>query len=256
LLDPLRLDPAGAGIFTDFDGTISDIVARPGDARPLAGATGILHRLAGTYARVAVVSGRPASFLAAQLDLAGHRSGLLAVGLYGMEETDGEGTVIVRPGLEQWRAKVEDAAARFEAASPAGVSVERKGLGVTFHWRNAPAAGAGSAELAARLAAELGLELRSGRMAVELTAPGGWDKGVAITALCDGLRSALFAGDDSGDLLAFEALDRLADTRGLHAVKVAVENREAPGALAEAADLRVGEPEGVVALLRILAAAP
>jgi trehalose-6-phosphatase len=90
-------------------------------------------------------------------------------------------------------------------------------------------------------------------MAVELTAPGGWDKGVAVTALCEGLGRALFAGDDSGDLLAFEALDRLARSRGLGAVKVAVANREAPTALAQAADLLVSGPAGVLLLLSFLA---
>jgi len=253
LLDPLRLEATSAGIFTDFDGTISNIVPLPGDARPLPGAVEVLHRLARVYARVAVVSGRPASFLAAQLDLAVHRSGLLAVGMYGMEQTDGTGAVVVRPGLEEWRDKVEEAADRFAAGSPAAVLVERKGLGVTFHWRNAPAAAQASGQLAERLAAELGLELRRGRMAVELTAAGGWDKGVAVATLCKGLRSALFAGDDSGDMLAFEALDRLAKSSGLHAVKVAVENLEAPSALAKAADLRVNEPAGVLSLLRFLA---
>jgi trehalose 6-phosphate phosphatase len=253
LLDPLRLEPEKTGVFTDFDGTVSDIVPVPGDARPLPGVVDVLHHLAGRYARVAVVSGRPASFLAAQLDLAGRRSGLLAVGMYGMEETDGSGPVSVRPGLEEWRSKVAEAADRFAAGSPPAVSVERKGLGVTFHWRNAPAAAGASAALAERLAAQLGLELRRGRMAVELTAPGGWDKGVAVTTLCGGLSNAFFAGDDSGDLLAFEALDRLAESSGLYAVKVAVENGEASTALAQAADLRVSEPAAVLSLLSFLA---
>jgi hypothetical protein len=65
LLAPLRGDPATAGIFSDFDGTLSPIVADPELAEPLPGIAPLLEELARRYRVVAVVSGRPIDFLAA-----------------------------------------------------------------------------------------------------------------------------------------------------------------------------------------------
>jgi trehalose 6-phosphate phosphatase len=56
-LAPLRGDPATAGIFSDFDGTLSPIVADPELAEPLPGIAPLLEELARRYRVVAVVSG-------------------------------------------------------------------------------------------------------------------------------------------------------------------------------------------------------
>jgi len=77
LLALLRRDPATAGIFSDFDGTLSPIVADPALAEPLAGVPELLGELARRYQVVAVVSGRPVAFLAARLP-----ASILLAGLY------------------------------------------------------------------------------------------------------------------------------------------------------------------------------
>jgi trehalose 6-phosphate phosphatase len=58
------------------------------------------------------------------------------------------------------------------------------------------------------------------------------------------LQRALYAGDDSTDLDAFRALDGLK-----LAVRVAVDSREAPPALREAADVVVDGPDDLLGLL-------
>ncbi len=58
-LEALRRSPATAGLFVDFDGTLSPIVASAQDARPLPGAVDVLADLSARLGRVAVVSGRP-----------------------------------------------------------------------------------------------------------------------------------------------------------------------------------------------------
>jgi trehalose 6-phosphate phosphatase len=63
------------------------------------------------------------------------------------------------------------------------------------------------------------------------------------------LDAVLYAGDDTADLRAFEALDRLAE-RGVRTVKVAVHGRETPSELSDAADVVVDGPAGLVTLLR------
>jgi trehalose 6-phosphate phosphatase len=251
LIEPLRRAPATSAVVTDFDGTISPIVRDAGAARALPQAVTLLHHLAGHYARVAVVSGRPAAFLSEHLDLAGAGSRLVAVGLYGLEQTDGSGRVRSAPGADRWRPEVESAAARAEAELPAGVVVERKGLTVTFHWRPAPGAKDAVVGLANRLAGELGLEVRPARMSLELTPPIGLDKGIVVERLCAGLSAALYAGDDVGDLPAFAALGRLREA-GTYTVSVAVASDEAPPDLLAGADLVLAGVGGTVELLRSL----
>ena len=48
----------------DFDGTLSPIVPDPEAARPLEGMVELLRRLAGRFTAVALISGRPADYLA------------------------------------------------------------------------------------------------------------------------------------------------------------------------------------------------
>ena len=50
--------PRDTALLVDFDGSLSPIVERAADARPLPGAPEVLGRLAAVLGRVAVVSGR------------------------------------------------------------------------------------------------------------------------------------------------------------------------------------------------------
>jgi trehalose 6-phosphate phosphatase len=88
-------------------------------------------------------------------------------------------------------------------------------------------------------------------MSVELHPPIDADKGTALEQLVEGLGAVLFAGDDHGDLPAFDALDRLAG-RGVDTVRVAVASAEVPRELVDRADVVVDGPAALVALLRTL----
>jgi trehalose 6-phosphate phosphatase len=48
----------------DFDGTLAPIVDDPNEARPLPGTVELLGHLAARFAAVALLSGRPADYLA------------------------------------------------------------------------------------------------------------------------------------------------------------------------------------------------
>jgi trehalose 6-phosphate phosphatase len=250
LVEPLRAAPDRVTVVTDFDGTLAPIVPDPPDARPLPGCVEVLHDLAGRYGRVAVVSGRPARFLADQLAIA-QCPRLVAYGLYGMEWTDGE-VVVEHADAVPWRAEVDDAAAVAEKVAPDGVLVERKGLSVTLHVRNAPHSDEWARSWAEARAAVGGLALHPGRMSYELRPPVAVDKGTVMTDLLDGSHGACFLGDDRGDLPAFDALDRHAADNGAAVVRVAVRSDEAPAELLERADLLVDGPDGVLEFLRAL----
>lgn len=249
----LRRDPARTAVLADFDGTLAHIVPEPGAARAAPEVVDLLHRLARHYGCVAVVSGRPVSFLAERLDLAVRPAGLRAIGLYGLEEACG--TAVTRPpAVEVWRPVVEAAARLADAEMPAEVTVERKGLSVTLHWRTSPAAADVAAAWAERCAAELGLEIRPARMSVELAPPLAMDKGAVVERLCAGRTAALYLGDDIGDLPALEALERLGAGGAVATLRLAVASDEAPPELLAAAEQVVDGVAGAVEVLQALAA--
>jgi trehalose 6-phosphate phosphatase len=244
-LAALRRDPASTGIFTDFDGTLSPIVADPASAAPVPGVPELLEELARSHAVVAVISGRPVSFLGRHLP-----DPVVAVGLYGLEVRR-DGRVEVDPTAEGWRPAVSDAVERARSGAPSGVVVEAKDLSLTLHYRTAPEAEGAVVALAEEVARATGLEARPAKMSVELHPPVHADKGTALHSLARGLRAVCYLGDDRGDMAAFAALDDLA-AEGINTVKVAVRGAEAPAALVDAADVVVDGPEAAADVLREL----
>ncbi|HEU4396704.1 MAG TPA: trehalose-phosphatase [Actinomycetota bacterium] len=235
----------------DFDGTLAPIVDDPEAAAPLPGTTELLGRLAGRFAAVALVSGRPAAWLAERAAAPGVRY----LGLYGLEEIVA-GQVAVAPAAEPVRPAVR-AALRELGAHPAvtaaGAYVEDKGLSVGVHLRRVADSErwAGPVEAAARdTAARHGLRVEPGRLVWELRPAVGFDKGDAVRRVVAEARAeaVVMAGDDRGDLVAFGAVEALAAS-GLAGLRVAVRSAESPPALLDLADLVVEGPEGLRALL-------
>ena len=250
-LAPLLADPSRSAVVSDFDGTLSPIVADPADARPLAGAADLLARLGRRFGLVAVVSGRPVSFLVEQLGEASDR--LRFVGLYGLEWTDPSGVIVRQPEAERWRPAVDEALARLRSVAPAGVVVEGKGLAVTVHWRRAPQAEGWVTEAVASESERTGLRAHPGRMSIELRPDLDVDKGTVIRRLVEGYAAACYLGDDLGDLPAFAALAQLSTAEGMATVSVAVVDDESAPEMAEAADLTVPGPGEALGLLGWLA---
>jgi trehalose 6-phosphate phosphatase len=247
--------PGTTGIFSDFDGTLSAIVRVPEDARPVAGAVGALVRLAEQFAVVAVVSGRPVSFLVAQLGLKGPGR-LHAYGLHGVEHSTGA-EVDLAPGAADWRSAVAGVTTRRAELEAVGVSVEDKTHGVTLHWRRAtdPAAAEAAAMAAVDGAAATGLIPRPGKASVELVPPVGVDKGTVVLDWVrrEGLRRVVFLGDDVSDVLAFDAIDTAVAEAGLQGLKLGVAGHEAPSLLVERADILLASPEEAAGWLSQLA---
>lgn len=244
LLAPFRSDPDGSGVFSDFDGTLAPIVDDPAASRPLPGVVDLMGRLAGCYGRVGVISGRPAGFLRDHL---GGR-GLFLSGLYGLEYVDDDGNVRAIEDAEPWREVIERVAA---AADAAGIPVERKGLAVTVHYRMDRSRAEGVKAWVDEQAAATDLSVHPARMSYELRPPMRLDKGTVLAEAAAGRQQVCFLGDDTGDLTAFDALDRMA-AEGVTVVKVGVESEEAPEALLERADITVEGPEGSLRVLEAL----
>ena len=247
-MDPLAAfieRPAESAVVLDFDGTLSPIVDIAAEARPVEGAVEVLDHLTQRLGLVAVMSGRPVDFLLPLLP-----PSVVLSGLYGLEVVR-DGVRSDLPGAGAWREVVADVARISADRGPDGMVVEPKGLSLTLHYRTRPDVAPAVKAWAEAQAARSGLMARPAKMSVELHPPIAADKGTALEALTAGLSAVGYAGDDRGDLPAFDALDRLA-AAGIHTLRVAVASPEAPPELVARADLLVEDPVGVLDLLRRL----
>ncbi len=207
-LTALAADPAAAGLILDFDGVLAPIVADPETSALPDDAAAALTRLAGRLGLLAVLSGRPAAFLAERVRV----PGATLLGSYGMEQIR-DGGRHLDPAVQRYLGAVQAATRELEdgLAGAPGIRVERKSVSVAVHWRQAPdraAAAERVREAAARVAAGTGLRLEPGKLVEELRPPVEMDKGAAVAGLLAdaALRIAAYAGDDLGDIPALRAV--------------------------------------------------
>jgi len=259
LLQPFLSHPDRCAVLSDVDGTLAPIVARPEDASVPEATAAVLRELAARYAVVACVTGRRA--------LEARRM----VGVDELTYIGNQGFELLLPGDAKPRADHAagpraDHAARFvaeldwPALAAAGLRREDKGPIQVLHWRGAPDEDRAE-ELAreiAKLADDQGLIPLWGRKVLDLRPVAGVNKGSAVHGLLVDsapLDAALFAGDDRTDLDAFRAMASLAGSPELgRAVRVGVDSPESPPEIAAEAELVVPGTEGVLDVLRALAA--
>lgn len=252
-LEEIGADLGSALVALDFDGTLAPIVDRPEHAVALPAAVDALHALAPHLRALAVITGRPAAFVADQLGLDRLAARVVVLGGYGRERWEA-GALDAPPPSAQVRRALPDVQA-LVAAAPPGTCLEDKGAGLAVHVRQTAEPAVALAEIRPRVLAVArahGLVVEPGRLVLELRAPG-TDKGAALRALVAELRprAVLFAGDDLGDLAAFDVVDAL-PAEGIAGVTVCSGSDEVRE-VAERADLVVNGPEGVARLLRALA---
>lgn len=256
------LDRAVVGL--DFDGTLSPIVDDPERAHIHRDASAVLVDLAREVAAIAVITGRPARQV---LDLGGLEevgealasveADLYVFGQYGNERWSSRHRRIVSPrpprGLASFERELTGVLRRADAAD---AWVEDKGLAVAVHTRRLPDPDAAFQRLLPRireLAASHELITEPGRNVIEVRSSG-MDKGQAVRTLVEelGAGAFLFAGDDLGDMEAFEAVAELR-AAGMPTLLVCSASAE-ESALVPLSDVVVRGPEGVLDLLRRLAA--
>lgn len=238
------------GLFSDVDGTLSEIAPTPEQARLAPGAVEALRAASRSFAIVGLISGRDPRSLwrMARVD------GLVYVGNHGFETlaptsseeaTTPETAPETAPEAAPWRPVVSETLATLRAElteSLPGAIFEDKGVTASIHVRMTPdpdAAERLALVAARRVARRVGLRVTRGRRIVELRPPLAVDKGVALTRLCHerGLRGAIYLGDDQTDLDAFHALRTMvAADPAFHGVSVAVTRARPAGAADSAAD--------------------
>lgn len=252
-LDALLKAPRQAMAAFDFDGTLAPIVDDPRASAPYPGIVEKVVDLAGLLGSIAVVTGRPAE-TAVHLGGLDRVPGITVLGHYGAERW-ADGRVVAAPappGVDVVREELPGLLDRLEA--PEGTWIEDKGRSLAVHTRRTADPDGALALLAPALGAlaeRADLRVEPGRMVIELR-PQDVDKGSALTALVaeTGPRTLLYAGDDLGDLPAFEAVVALR-SQGIEGINVCSSSEEAT-AVAKAADLVVPGPAGLAELLDLL----
>lgn len=241
-------DPAGTLLAVDFDGTLSHIVDDPTQAFAHPGAVAALGRLGRVLGGIAIITGRP---VAQALRLGGFESvegleKLMIRGQYGAEEWDA-GDDAAHPS--ERAAQIDDLATRLPALlhelGAGDARIEDKGLALAVHTRGLDPDLAGRlVEPLRRVAADEGLHVEPGRQVIELRSSD-VDKGTALKAIVSalGATTVVFAGDDLGDLPAFDAVDELR-AEGLDGLLVVSASTE-QDALVARGDLVLDGPDAV-----------
>jgi len=253
---------ASLAVALDFDGTLAPIVEDPREARIAPEAPGVLAELATHIGALGVITGRPARQV---LELGGlddlgeevraRGRDLFVFGQYGNERWSSGSPRVVSPpppaGLAGFLADLPG------LMREGGVEpwVEEKGIAVALHTRSLDDPQEAYDTLMPLVTAAAGrhdLRVEPGRYVIEVRGPG-MDKGQALrrfVAEADA-GAVLYAGDDLGDLDAFDAVDELREvgTPGL-----LVSARTTDSAVSERADVAVAGPAGVLDLLRQLSA--
>ncbi len=246
----------------DFDGTLAPIVDDPSSAHIHPDAAAVLTDLADVVRAVAVVTGRPArqALALGGLDEVGDAIGgrgreLFLFGQYGNERWSSTNRRVISPRPPAGLASFERELPRvLRAADAADAFVEDKGLAVAVHTRRLDDPDAAFERLVApigELAERHGLTVEPGRRVLEVRSDG-MHKGLVVEYLSEHLEAGgfLFAGDDLGDLEAFQAVLALR-RRGLPTLLVCSASLE-QSALRDLADVVVDGPDGVLAFLRQL----
>ncbi|HEV2066112.1 MAG TPA: trehalose-phosphatase, partial [Thermomicrobiales bacterium] len=215
------LEKRRAGLFTDFDGTLSPLAPTPDAATIEPSAAIALGELTAHIDVVGIVTGRAAEDARVRAGI----PDLLYVGNHGLEWMhQGQHTIhpagiaterVLGPALSAIRQRLE------QVASPEGVIFEDKRLSGSIHYRLSEdplAVGSQLASITDEVAQEYGLRVSAGKMVFELRPLAEVNKGTALEMLITQhhLDVAVFFGDDMTDVDGFLALGRIArqsDTR-------------------------------------------
>jgi len=246
----------------DFDGTLAPIVDDPEAAHIHPDAAQVLTDLAGVVRAVAVITGRPArqALALGGLDEVGDAIGgtgreLYLFGQYGNERWSSTNRRVVSPRPPAGLATFERELPRVLRTAEADEAfIEDKGLAVAVHTRRLDDPDGAFDRLVkpiTALAERHGLSVEPGRQVLEVRSHG-MHKGLVVDWLMEHLEAGgfLFAGDDLGDVEAFEAVLDLR-RRGLPTLLVCSASRE-EGTLRDMSDVVVDGPAGVLDLMRRL----
>lgn len=253
--DALRHTPSG--LFSDFDGTLSEIAPTPPEAIFYEGVRDAFERAARCAGIAGIITGRAVDDVRQRVDI----PDLLIVGNHGLEwfdhgkRVDHEAGVAAEDGILRAMTRTQE---RLQAVtSTEGMLFENKRLSASIHYRNAADPvniGLLLLPIVEEEAAANGLRVSGGKMLVELRPTAIVSKGTALEEIVESrnLKGTVFFGDDVTDVDGFRALHRMREEEGLKSVAIAIRSADVhPDVIAESDVVLEGVPDMVVVLHRI-----
>lgn len=253
----LRARPSG--LFSDFDGTLSEIAPIPKDAVFHAGAHDALVRAARQVDVTGIITGRAVDDVLERVEM----PELLIVGNHGLEwfengeRIDHEAGTAASEGIAQ---ALQATRRRLEQlVTTEGMIFENKRLSASIHFRNSPdpvAVGRHLMPIVEEEGKAHDLRISSGKMLVELRPNARVSKGTALEQVVRQreLAGAVFLGDDVTDVDGFKELHRMREEEGIATVAIAIHSADVhPDVIAEADMVLEGVADTVVLLNRIAA---
>ncbi len=227
------------GLITDVDGTISPIAPSPQEAYVSPLCREQLALLAKRLPLVAAVSGRLVSEVKSMVGI----EGMIYIGNHGLELwVDGRAELneAARDYIDRITQALKELATLLELE---GVTFDNKGATASIHYRKAPDRRAAREAILSALTSSPsagGLQVIEGRMVVDLRPPLDLNKGTAVRSLVDRyhLRGAIYLGDDTTDVDAFEALHLIikAKSEPFNGIAIGVVDQETLPVVREKAD--------------------
>lgn len=251
------LERRRAGLFTDFDGTLSPLAPTPDAATIEPSAAIALGELTVHIDVVGIVTGRAAEDARVRAGI----PDLLYVGNHGLEWMhQGQHTIhpagiaterVLGPALSAIRQRLE------QVASLEGVIFEDKRLSGSIHYRLSEdplAVGSQLASITDEVAQEYGLRVSAGKMVFELRPLAEVNKGTALEMLITQhhLDAAVFFGDDITDVDGFLALGRIARQSDTRVCSIGVLTPDTAPSVIESSDFLLDGVAGVSATLHRL----
>ncbi|MEZ4532222.1 MAG: trehalose-phosphatase [Thermomicrobiales bacterium] len=247
----LRREPSG--LFTDIDGTISQVARVPSEARVAESAKASLRALSSAVSIVGAITGRGAADAANMLGL----DGVMVVGNHGYERLH-DGERLIHPSALGSRASVSTTTSLLHGivdATPqlAGVVIENKDLSASVHYRLVEDRGQ-PVELLRQLVVAIAglhdLNVTDGKLVFEIRPKALVNKGTAIHDLAveRALAGVVYLGDDVTDVDAFRSLGAL-ESPEVRTLSVGIVSAETHAVVRETADLLIDGVDGCIELL-------
>ncbi|MCA9832583.1 MAG: trehalose-phosphatase [Thermomicrobiales bacterium] len=238
----LRKSPSG--LFSDFDGVLSEIAPTPAAAFAHPGVADTFHRIAEDVDVAGIITGRAVDDVNRMFPI----DTLTVVGNHGLEWWE-QGSRHDHPaGVEAVQA-IATVMAETEKQLSAqmdttGMIWENKRLSSTVHFRNVDDPAAVESALlpiVQPLADAHNLRCTFGKMIIEFRPQAHVTKGTALAQLVEqhGLRAVIFAGDDVTDVDGFRTLHELR-AQGVKTLAIGVVTPDAHPDVAAYADVTVG----------------
>lgn len=201
------LDRRPFGLITDIDGTISTKSTDPLHVIIPTANLDCLRALSERIEMVAVISGRSAADVRQMVD--GDR--IFCIGHYGMEWCQ-DGKPVLHPDAQAYLSTVRAVAARLKPLeSVPGIIIQDKGVTISVHYRLSPHpedAKKRILEFLNGLPQVRELRILPENLVIGIIPPVAIDKGTAVRDLIQqrGLRGGMYLGDDTADILGFNAI--------------------------------------------------